>query len=86
MSRTARDWRYSTASPRDLQLSPLEPDRQAVQFSGGNQQKVLLAKWLAIAPGILVLDEPTRGVDVGAKQVIHEAIAHLADSGKCVIF
>lgn len=70
---------------RDLQLSPPEPDQQVVQFSGGNQQKVLLAKWLATAPEVIILDEPTRGVDIGAKQVIHEAIARLADSGKCVI-
>ena len=68
-----------------LQLSPPEPERQAAQFSGGNQQKVLLAKWLAIDPDVIILDEPTRGVDVGAKQVIHEAIGKLADSGKCVI-
>ena len=69
----------------DLQLSPPDPERQAVHLSGGNQQKVLLAKWLAIAPEVIILDEPTRGVDVGAKQVIHEAIARLADEGRCVI-
>ena len=70
---------------KELQLSPAEPSRQAMQFSGGNQQKILLAKWLATAPEVCILDEPTRGVDVGAKQVIHEAIGRLADSGKCVI-
>ena len=68
-----------------LNLYPCEPDRPANHFSGGNQQKILLAKWLAIAPQVCILDEPTSGVDVGAKQVIHEAIARLADEGKCVI-
>ena len=68
-----------------LQLYPPEPERPVSQFSGGNQQKILLAKWLATAPEVCILDEPTRGVDIGAKQVIHEAIAHLADAGKCVI-
>jgi len=54
-------------------------------FSGGNQQKALLAKWLATDPEVLLLDEPTRGVDVGAKATIHKALAEVADSGKCVL-
>jgi len=68
-----------------LQLHPPQPQRQVAQFSGGNQQKILLAKWLATTPEVLILDEPTRGVDVGAKKVIHEAIVHLADQGKCIL-
>ena len=68
-----------------LNLYPAEPGRQIVQFSGGNQQKALLAKWLALAPEVLIADEPTRGVDVGAKQVIHEAIVRLAEKGKCIL-
>ena len=69
----------------ELELAPPEPQRQAIQFSGGNQQKILLARWLATNPEVCILDEPTRGVDIGAKRVIHEAIARLADKGKCVI-
>jgi len=68
-----------------LQLYPPQPQRRVTQFSGGNQQKILLGKWLATAPEVLILDEPTRGVDVGAKQVIHQAIVRLADAGKCVL-
>src|SRR6185295_7211002 len=59
---------------------------QAVKnLSGGNQQKVVLAKWLAIRPQVLILDEPTRGIDVGAKAEVHKIIADLADSGVAII-
>jgi ribose transport system ATP-binding protein len=68
-----------------VHLHPLQPHRPVAQFSGGNQQKILLGKWLATAPAVLILDEPTRGVDVGAKRIIHERIARLADQGKCIL-
>jgi ribose transport system ATP-binding protein len=70
---------------RLLDIHPPEPQRETAALSGGNQQKVLLAKWLATDPQVLILDEPTRGVDVGAKVVIHRAIAEAADRGKSVI-
>jgi len=54
-------------------------------LSGGNQQKVVIAKWLAIQPLVLILDEPTRGIDVGAKAEVHKIIADLADKGVAVI-
>ena len=54
-------------------------------LSGGNQQKVVLAKWLLNAPRVLLLDEPTRGIDVGAKQEIYSTIARLAESGMAVV-
>jgi len=68
-----------------LQIQPSDPRRETATFSGGNQQKILLAKWLATDPEVLILDEPTRGVDVGAKRIIHRAIAEVADRGTCVI-
>lgn len=54
-------------------------------LSGGNQQKVIVARWLLTEPGILILDEPTRGIDVGAKYEIYTIIADLAKRGKSVI-
>ena len=60
-------------------------DRAAGLLSGGNQQKVVLAKWLALGPGVFVLDEPTRGVDVGAKAEIYRVIEDLAAAGAAVL-
>jgi rhamnose transport system ATP-binding protein len=60
--------------------------RQIVrQLSGGNQQKVVLAKWLATEPRILIMDEPTRGIDVGAKSEIHALMSTLAGRGLCIL-
>lgn len=66
-------------------LRPPEIRREVGDFSGGNQQKVVLAKWLGREPDVIVLDEPTRGVDVGAKAEIHRLIRGLADSGTAVL-
>ena len=58
---------------------------KAANLSGGNQQKVVLAKWLALSPKVLIFDEPTRGIDVGAKSEIYTLIRKLADEGVSVI-
>ena len=58
---------------------------QIKSLSGGNQQKVLIGRWLANAPDILILDEPTRGIDVGAKYEIYCIIEELARAGKSII-
>jgi putative multiple sugar transport system ATP-binding protein len=59
--------------------------QKAGNLSGGNQQKVVLSKWIFANPDVLILDEPTRGIDVGAKYEIYKIILQLAESGKCVI-
>ena len=61
-------------------------DQEVKKLSGGNQQKVLLARWLATQPQILILDEPTRGIDVGAKLEIMELVLNLSKEGMAVIF
>lgn len=61
------------------------PEMRAANLSGGNQQKVVLAKWLTFAPRVLIFDEPTRGIDVGAKAEIYEIIRKLAAEGVSVI-
>jgi ribose transport system ATP-binding protein len=62
-------------------------DQQVVQFlSGGNQQKVVLGKWLALRPKVLLLDEPTRGIDIGAKQEIYRLMEELSRTGVAILF
>jgi len=56
------------------------------RLSGGNQQKVVIGKWLEVAPRVFLLDDPTRGVDVGAKREIYRLIRELADNGRTVLF
>ncbi|WP_062307603.1 sugar ABC transporter ATP-binding protein [Demequina subtropica] len=69
-----------------LGVRPANPNALVGNLSGGNQQKVLLARWLATAPELLVLDEPTRGIDVGAKADIQRKVAELSAQGLSVIF
>ena len=69
-----------------LDVRPANPDSVVSTLSGGNQQKVLLARWLATAPELLILDEPTRGIDVGAKADIQRKVAELSAAGLSVIF
>jgi len=60
-------------------------DRRVQELSGGNQQKVILARWLLVHPPILIVDEPTRGIDVGAKREVHQLLRDLADEGTAVV-
>ncbi|MBL7257563.1 sugar ABC transporter ATP-binding protein [Actinoplanes sp. LDG1-01] len=69
-----------------LQIRPADPERLVRDLSGGNQQKVLLARWLITEPRLLIIDEPTRGIDVGAKAEIQRLVAELADGGMAVLF
>ncbi len=73
----------SSVSSLSIKTSNIE--QAASELSGGNQQKIVLAKWLAIKPAILILDEPTRGVDVGAKFEIYSLIRQLAAQGTSIL-
>jgi inositol transport system ATP-binding protein len=61
------------------------PEQPVAVLSGGNQQKVILARWLALNPRILLVDEPTRGIDIGAKAEVHEVLVKLAETGTAVL-
>lgn len=74
------------AKMRDLlNIRTASLEKPAGLLSGGNQQKIVLAKWLALSPAVFLLDEPTRGVDAGARQEIHRVIAKLAANGAAVL-
>ena len=68
-----------------LRIKAASIDDEAASLSGGNQQKVALARWLAIDPAVIILDEPTQGVDVGAKPEIHSFMVELAERGLAII-
>ncbi|QOG07266.1 ATP-binding cassette domain-containing protein [Aureimonas sp. OT7] len=68
-----------------LGVRPAQPDKPTVELSGGNQQKVVIGKWLATRPRVILLDEPTRGVDVGAKSDLHRLIAGLKQQGAAIL-
>ncbi len=69
----------------DLQIKVFSREQIVNNLSGGNQQKVVISKWLATNPIVLILDEPTRGIDVGAKAEVHRIISELADKGMSII-
>ncbi|MGT2828989.1 ATP-binding cassette domain-containing protein [Streptococcus hillyeri] len=70
---------------KDFHIKTPSIEERVSNLSGGNQQKVVLAKWVISNPDILILDEPTRGIDVGAKYEIYEIINQLADEGKAIV-
>ena len=70
---------------KSLQIKTSSLYAEAGSLSGGNQQKVALARWLAIKPSVLILDEPTQGVDVGSKSEIHRIMVDLAAQGVAII-
>ncbi|MBG9783207.1 sugar ABC transporter ATP-binding protein [Shouchella lehensis] len=84
MQRTKEQQLYETLVTK-LGVRTSGPHQQAKSLSGGNQQKVVIAKWLGIKPKVLILDEPTRGVDVGAKKEIYTIMNELAKQGVAII-
>ncbi|WP_136193909.1 MULTISPECIES: sugar ABC transporter ATP-binding protein [Actinomyces] len=70
---------------QSLQVKATSPNQYVVELSGGNQQKVVLAKWMLMQPDVVIFDEPTRGIDVGAKHDIYELIGDLVEQGRAVI-
>ncbi len=70
----------------ELGIRPADPEIPVRNLSGGNQQKVLLGRWLATKPEVLILDEPTRGIDIGAKAEIQGVVVDLSDAGVSVVF
>jgi simple sugar transport system ATP-binding protein len=92
----ARGWtRPIPASQRDelvaryikaLDIRPADPEARVGRLSGGNQQKVLLARWLITQPKLLILDEPTRGIDIGAKTEIQKLVVSLSEEGMSVLY
>ncbi|MEC3953237.1 sugar ABC transporter ATP-binding protein [Nocardia sp. CDC153] len=83
-ARTRAEWvsKYIAA----LRITPADPNLPVKSLSGGNQQKVLLARWLVTQPRLLILDEPTRGIDIGAKTEIQRLVLSLSEEGMAVLF
>jgi ABC-type sugar transport system ATPase subunit len=77
--------RQTMAMASRMRLTADTRGRRVQELSGGNQQKVILARWLLVHPPILIVDEPTRGIDVGAKQEVHQLLRELAEGGTAVI-
>lgn len=76
---------FITKMIKDLNIKAASPEQEVRSLSGGNQQKIVIGKWLGIMPRILILDEPTRGVDVGAKKEIYTIMNQLTQKGVSII-
>jgi galactofuranose transport system ATP-binding protein len=79
-------YEYAERYIKLLNIATPSADQPVKNLSGGNQQKVILARWLAINPQVLILDEPTRGIDVGTKAEIQKLVLTLAEEGKACVF
>ena len=93
LARYVKGWFLSTLAEREatrslgsrLAIKASNWDQQVAELSGGNQQKVVIAKWLATKPEVIILDEPTKGIDIGSKAAVHDFIGELAEAGLAVI-
>lgn len=82
---SAQEYEITRSYVEKLNVKTPNMEKEVMELSGGNQQKVVVAKWLSNEPQILIVDEPTRGIDVGAKKEIHNLISNLAKSGVAII-
>lgn len=80
-----REYEVAETYRRRLRIRCASTGQNVIELSGGNQQKVVLSKWLFAEPEVLILDEPTRGIDVGAKYEIYAIMTELAAAGKCLL-
>jgi len=83
--RLAEEFKLAREYTARLDLRAASLDTNVGNLSGGNQQKVVIAKWLATQPRVIILDEPTKGIDIGSKAAVHEFMAELAEQGLAVI-
>jgi len=83
--RTGAENRNAVAQKLRLNIKAFDVATEVGTLSGGNQQKIVLAKWLSMKPSIIIFDEPTRGIDVGAKAEIYQLMRNLADDGVAVL-
>ncbi len=83
--RSATERAFANDYARQLDVRMRGVDQLAASLSGGNQQKVVIAKWLATKPRVLILDEPTRGIDIGAKVEVHRIVGELASAGLAIL-
>jgi rhamnose transport system ATP-binding protein len=83
--RLAKEFALAAEYTKRLDLRAAALDQDVGELSGGNQQKVVIAKWLATKPKVIILDEPTKGIDIGSKAAVHEFMADLAAQGLSVI-
>jgi rhamnose transport system ATP-binding protein len=83
--RLAEEFKLARDYTSRLDLRAAALDRDVGTLSGGNQQKVVIAKWLATRPKVIILDEPTKGIDIGSKAAVHEFMCELAGRGLAII-
>ena len=82
---TKKETKISSQMASDLKIKAVGLNQKVITLSGGNQQKTVIAKALLTSPALLILDEPTRGIDIGAKHEIYKLINQLANNGLAVI-
>lgn len=83
--RLAEEFKLAREYTKRIDLRAASLDTNVENLSGGNQQKIVIAKWLATQPKVIIMDEPTKGIDIGSKAAVHEFMAELADQGLAVI-